>query len=59
MVDMNATLIKEIMRIVDKKGLTHQDLSRLSGVPQSALAGIIKGRKGHSGWSYPYSQCVR
>ena len=40
---MKAKLTSEIIKTIDKKDLTHQEVSELSGVPRSAVTGIING----------------
>lgn len=39
--DMKANLTQEIIKLVQKKNLTHKEVSDLSGVPRSAITGII------------------
>ena len=41
--EMKAKLTKEIIKDISKKGLTHKKVSELSGVPRSAVTGIING----------------
>ena len=41
--EIKAKMTKEIIKIIDKKGITHQKLADLSGVPRSAITGIING----------------
>lgn len=41
--ELKAKLIKEIKKVITKKGLTHQEVSDLSGVPRSAVTGIVSG----------------
>lgn len=41
--EMKAKLTKEIIKIVYKGGLTHKEVAELSGVPRSAVTGIING----------------
>lgn len=41
--EMKAKLTKEIVKDIDKRGLTHKEVSELSGVPRSAVTGIING----------------
>ena len=41
--DLKAKLTKEITRTLERQDLTHQELSNLSGVPRSAITGIING----------------
>ena len=43
MAEMKARLIKEMIKTIKGKGLTHQDVSDLSGVPRSAITGIVNG----------------
>ena len=38
-----AKLTKEIVKAIGNQGLTHQELSDLSGIPRSAITGIIYG----------------
>lgn len=39
--EMKAQLTQEIEMAIEKQGLTHQEVSDLSGVPRSAITGII------------------
>lgn len=39
--ELKARLIKEIIRGLEAKKLTHQQLADLSGVPRSAVTGIV------------------
>ncbi|MCY4524450.1 MAG: XRE family transcriptional regulator [Halobacteriovoraceae bacterium] len=41
--EMKAKLTKEIVKAISKRGLTHKEVSELSGVPRSAVTGIING----------------
>jgi predicted XRE-type DNA-binding protein len=41
--DLKANMTKEIIKLIMKKGITHQELANLSGVPRSAVTGIISG----------------
>lgn len=41
--EMKAKLTKEIIKDISKRGLTHKEVSELSGVPRSAVTGIING----------------
>ncbi len=41
--EMKANLTAEIIKVVKKKELTHKEVSELSGVPRSAITGIING----------------
>ena len=41
--ELKATLTKEIQKVITKKDLTHQEVSDLSGVPRSAITGIVSG----------------
>ena len=41
--EMKAKLTKEIIKDINKRGLTHKEVSELSGVPRSAVTGIING----------------
>ncbi|MBT7610592.1 MAG: XRE family transcriptional regulator [Bacteriovoracaceae bacterium] len=41
--ELKAKLTKEIIKIINKKGLTHQEVSSLSSVPRSAITGIVSG----------------
>ncbi|MDA9189584.1 helix-turn-helix domain-containing protein [bacterium] len=40
---MKAKLTKEIIKAISKEDLTHQEVAELSGVPRSAVTGIING----------------
>jgi len=33
----------QIFKIIEKKGLTHQEVADMTGVPRSAITGIING----------------
>ena len=39
--EMKAKLTKEIIKTMAQKGLTHQEVSELSGVPRSSITGIV------------------
>ena len=41
--ELKAKLTKEIIKIINKKKLTHQEVSDLSSVPRSAITGIVSG----------------
>ncbi|MCY4643883.1 MAG: XRE family transcriptional regulator [Bacteriovoracales bacterium] len=41
--EIKAKLIKEIIKIIKRERLTHQEVSDLSGVPRSAVTGIVNG----------------
>ncbi|MBT4791749.1 MAG: XRE family transcriptional regulator [Halobacteriovoraceae bacterium] len=41
--EMKANLTNEIIKAIKKKELTHKEVSELSGVPRSAITGIING----------------
>ena len=36
-------MILEIIRYIEKKGLTHQEVADRTGIPRSAITGIING----------------
>ena len=36
-------MILEIIKHVEKKGLTHQEVADMTGIPRSAITGIING----------------
>lgn len=40
---LKAELTLEILKIIQKKGLTHKEVSELSGVPRSSVTGILNG----------------
>jgi len=40
---MKAILTKEIIDTIEAQGLTHLEVSEISGVPRSAITGIISG----------------
>ena len=40
---IKAKLTKEIINTIEQSGLTHQEVSDLSGVPRSSITGIITG----------------
>lgn len=40
---LKAELTLEIQNIIQKKGLTHKEVSELSGVPRSSVTGILNG----------------
>lgn len=41
--ELKSRLTKEIKKFIEANELTHQDLADLSGVPRSAITGIING----------------
>lgn len=41
--ELKASLIIEIARVIEAKKFTHQELADLSGVPRSAITGIVNG----------------
>ena len=41
--ELKSRLTKEIKKFIDLNELTHQELADLSGVPRSAITGIING----------------
>lgn len=41
--EMKASLTSEIIKAIEKKKLTHKDVSDLSGIPRSAVTGIVNG----------------
>ena len=41
--EIKAGLTKEIIVMVKKKGVTHREVAEMSGVPRSAVTGIISG----------------
>ncbi len=41
--EMKAKLTREIIKAITKQDLTHKEVSERSGVPRSALTGIING----------------
>ena len=41
--EMKAKLTKEIIKAISKEELTHKEVADLSGVPRSAVTGIING----------------
>ena len=41
--EMKAKLTKEIIKTISKEELTHREVAELSGVPRSAVTGIING----------------
>jgi len=41
--EMKAKFVFEIIKSIKKQGLTHQEVSDLSGVPRSAVTGIVNG----------------
>ena len=40
---MKAQLISAVLKAVEKEGLTHVELAKLSGLPRSAVTGILSG----------------
>lgn len=41
--ELKSRLTKEIIKFIEVNELTHQELANLSGVPRSAITGIING----------------
>lgn len=41
--ELKSRLTKEIIKSIEENELTHQELANLSGVPRSAITGIING----------------
>lgn len=41
--EMKASLTNEIIKAINKQSLTHKEVSELSGVPRTAITGIING----------------
>lgn len=41
--ELKAKLTLEIIKAIEKKELTHQEVAELSGVPRSAVTGIVNG----------------
>ena len=41
--EIKAKLTKEIIKSIEKQALTHQDVADSSGVPRSAVTGIVSG----------------
>ena len=41
--ELKSRLTKEIIKSIEVNELTHQELANLSGVPRSAITGIING----------------
>jgi predicted XRE-type DNA-binding protein len=41
--ELKSKLTKEIIKSIEVNELTHQELANLSGVPRSAITGIING----------------
>ncbi|MFA6238052.1 MAG: XRE family transcriptional regulator [Bacteriovorax sp.] len=41
--EVKAKITKEIIKVIEKEGLTHQELAEMSGVPRSAVTGIVSG----------------
>ena len=41
--EIKAKLTKEIIKMVERENLTHQEISNLSGIPRPAITGIISG----------------
>ncbi len=40
---MKAQLISAVLKAVEKQGLTHAELAKRSGLPRSAVTGILSG----------------
>lgn len=40
---IKAQLISAILKVVENDGVTHAELSKLSGLPRSAVTGILSG----------------
>ena len=40
---VKAQLISAVLRETDRRGLTHAELARTSGLPRSAVTGILSG----------------
>jgi predicted XRE-type DNA-binding protein len=40
---IKAQLISAVLKAVEKQGLTHQELAKRSGLPRSAITGILSG----------------
>ena len=40
---MKAQLVAAVAKAAEKKGLTHEELARRSGLPRSAVTGILSG----------------
>ncbi len=40
---IKAQLISAVLKAVEKHGLTHQELGKRSGLPRSAVTGILSG----------------
>ncbi len=41
--ELKSRITKEIIKFIEVNELTHQELANLSGVPRSAITGIING----------------
>lgn len=41
--EVKAKLTKEIIKTIDKKGLTHKEISALSGISSSTITSLVKG----------------
>lgn len=41
--EIKTKLTGEILKVIEKKDLTHQDVADSSGVPRSAVTGIVNG----------------
>lgn len=41
--EIKAKLTGEILKVIEKQDLTHQDVADSSGVPRSAVTGIVNG----------------
>ena len=40
---MKADLLDAVLKTIAKKGLTHAEVARVSGLPRSAVTGILSG----------------
>ena len=41
--EMKANLTSEIIKTIKREGLTHQDVAYISGIPRTAITGIVNG----------------
>ena len=41
--ELKAKLTKEIIRVIEEKALSHKEVADLSGVPRTAITGIVSG----------------
>ena len=41
--ELKAKLTLEIIKAIENKGLTHKEVAELSGIPRSAVTGIVNG----------------